>query len=831
MDSSYRLVVSTVVAGFRAARVKAPALLLAFLTLACGLAQEPKPVLGTIAGEIFNVGPDGQRAVVPGAQIKLSGPVERQTESDATGQYRFELVPPGRYTAEAATPGLAGKLSVDVAAGETAAAAIALELTAVTSSVTVAATDNGVPAVSDQSSQSTTINQSTVDAAPNRNEKVESLLPLVPGVVRGPDGRINMKGARSTQGGWLVNSANVTDPATGAEAMNLPIDVVSSVQVISNPYDPEYGKFTGAISSVETKTGSLDKYHLSVQNLFPRLRSRDGSIVGLESVTPRITFTGPLIRNRVALTQSFEYRYVRTPVESLPPMRRDMKLESVDSFTQADISLTETHSATVSFSAFPEKLGYLGLNTFTPQESTSNLHQRGYQAAAQDRYVFGASGLLTSQISLRQFDADILPNSTDPYRLLLETTQGGFFDRQNRRSKHFEWQETYQAGQRHFLGTHTLKTGFDFSHGSYDGRLAFSPVDIVGAAAYSLERIQFGAPARFSVDQTEFAWFAGDQWRPFERLSVDVGLRFDRDSVTDSTHAAPRGGVTLALTRDRKTLFKAGGGLFFDRVPLNVAAFPNFPGRTELTLGQQGETLGPTAYTNMIFGSLRNPRSAAWNIEVDRQVLEKLAVRVAYQRRATHDALVVNPIANSLTVSNAGRDTYREFQVTAAYQVRRHTVNASYVRSRAFGDLNDFNQFFGNAPTAVIEPNARGRLSFDAPNRFLLWGEFAAPMKFTIMPVLDLHTGFPYSIENQYREYVGPRNVERYARFASLDLQVTREIRIPRIGKKAKVGFSVFNILNHFDPRDVQNNLDSYRFGSFFNSPPRTFRGKFVIGF
>ena len=71
-----------------------------------------------------------------------------------------------------------------------------------------------------------------------------------------------MKGARSTQGGWLVNSANVTDPATGAEAMNLPIDVVSSVQVISNPYDPQYGRFTGAVSSVETKPGNLDQFHL-----------------------------------------------------------------------------------------------------------------------------------------------------------------------------------------------------------------------------------------------------------------------------------------------------------------------------------------------------------------------------------------------------------------------------------------------------------------------------------------------------------------------------------------------------------------------------------------
>ena len=93
-------------------------------------------------------------------------------------------------------------------------------------------------------------------------------------------------------------------------------------------------------------------------------------------------------------------------------------------------------------------------------------------------------------------------------------------------------------------------------------------------------------------------------------------------------------------------------------------------------------------------------------------------------------------------------------------------------------------------------------------------------MKFMLVPVLDLHTGFPYSAEDQFREYVGPRNVDRFPRFVSLDLQVLREISLPGHGKrrKAKVGFGVFNILNHFDPRDVQANLDSYRFGTFFNS-------------
>jgi hypothetical protein len=48
---------------------------------------------------------------------------------------------------------------------------------------------------------------------PTLNERFEDLLPLLPGMVRGPDGLINMKGARSSQNGSLVNSADVTDPA------------------------------------------------------------------------------------------------------------------------------------------------------------------------------------------------------------------------------------------------------------------------------------------------------------------------------------------------------------------------------------------------------------------------------------------------------------------------------------------------------------------------------------------------------------------------------------------------------------------------------------------
>src|SRR5262249_17475567 len=142
-------------------------------------------------------------------------------------------------------------------------------------------------------------------------------------------------------------------------------------------------------------------------------------------------------------------------------------------------------------------------------------------------------------------------------------------------------------------------------------------------------------------------------------------------------------------------------------------------------------------------------------------------------------------------------------------------LNASYVRSRAFGDLNDLNQFFGNLAQPVIQPDARGRLSFDAPNRFLLWGSIPAPWKFTVVPVYDVHTGFPYSNQDQFRAYVGPRNVDRFPTFSSFDIQITRRFSLSLFGKRipARVGAGAFNLFNHFDPRDVQNNLASARVG------------------
>ncbi|HEX7360201.1 MAG TPA: TonB-dependent receptor [Bryobacteraceae bacterium] len=807
--------------------------MIALLASHC-LSESSSKATGTIRGIVFTVEPDGIHSVLPYATVSLKGPVKSETQSDKQGAYVFESVQPGSYVVTATAPGLNATTTVRVEPRSALVIPLQLNVDMVTSTITVKASAD--PAPFETSAQSVTIHGSAVDNAPNKSERWEELLPLVPGVVRGPDGRLNLKGASSTQAGWLVNSSNATDPATGEEAMNLPIDVVSSVKVLSDPYDPQYGRFTGAISSVKTRTGNFDNWHFSIQDLAPRARKRGGHFVGIESFTPRATVTGPLIKDKVAVTQSFEYRFVRTPVESLPPLQRDRKLESFESFTQLDLNIGPKQTATASFALFPQKRDYLGLNTFTPQPSTPNLHTRGYQAALQHHYETDAGGLLTSRVSYERFNADVFPNSAEPYRLLVETTEGGFFNTQKRRTDTSEWQELYQLSPKQFWGSHELKLGLDYIHHAYDGRQQFSPVDIVGVAGFPLERIGFGAPTSFRIHQHSIAWFGGDTWVAGPRLTFDVGVRFNRDSLTTATNVAPRAGLTLALTRDRRTLLRAGAGLFYGRLPLNVPAFPFFPDRMVQLLGPSGRVTGSAPYVNAITASMRNPRSEVWNAEIDRQVLKNLLIRVAFQQRNTIDSLTVNPITSAgtrvLSLSTTGREFYRELQITGRYHVHRSTINASYIRSRAIGDLNDFDEFFGNDPQAVIQESQRGRLDFDSPNRFLAWGEIAAPWKLTLTPVVDVHAGFPYSVKNQLRDFVGPRNAMRFPRFISIDLEVLREIHLPVFKEhKAKVGFGVFNLFNHFNPRDVQSDLDSYRFGTFFNQVPRTFRGKFVLEF
>jgi len=223
---------------------------------------------------------------------------------------------------------------------------------------------------------------------------------------------------------------------------------------------------------------------------------------------------------------------------------------------------------------------------------------------------------------------------------------------------------------------------------------------------------------------------------------------------------------------------------------------------------------------------------------MDREWWKNLYVRVGYQERKARREFVLNPIESAtegsiLLLANSGSARYREFQVTARYKLHEHDeFNASYVRSSAEGDLNDFNSYFGNFDNPIIRPNERSRLPFDVPNRFIFWGDYHAKYGITLTPVLDIRNGFPFSIIDEERNFVGPRDrVGRFPTFASLDVQGMKSVRLPGRWKKyrAQLGLKIFNVTNHFNPRDFQNNLASADFGAFSNGVGRKFGTRIVF--
>jgi hypothetical protein len=224
-------------------------------------------------------------------------------------------------------------------------------------------------------------------------------------------------------------------------------------------------------------------------------------------------------------------------------------------------------------------------------------------------------------------------------------------------------------------------------------------------------------------------------------------------------------------------------------------------------------------------------------VALSRQIVLGLVVQVAYENRHTTRDFVVSPVAigssGVISLTNDGKQSYRELQFSAHYVLHKHVIDASYVHSKAYGNLNDFFQFFGNNPKPVIQADGQGPLSYDVPNRFLAWAEVRLPWRLTVLPVFDTHTGFPYSAQDGYRDYVGPRNTNRLSWFSSTDLQVLRPVSIPFHDHHihARAGLTVFNVFNHFNPRDVQTIADSPRYGQSFNNAWREYRGKFVFEF
>jgi hypothetical protein len=782
------------------------------------------PQLSSNGRVVVTISLEGVR--VPAVSVTLRD-VDRniqiaQTTSDVIGQVTFPDVPPSRYVVRATREGFADEESApfEVQGGATEQVLVEMRLTFLRQSIEVFVPANSPTESLQPVAVSDVLSGTKMDIPPLTGDDFQSLITVLPSIIRGPDGRLRIKGGPPTTGALQMSSASLNDPSSGDFDLELPSGSVESVEVLSNPFAAEYGRFSTSVTQVRTKRGT-NEWVFKLDNLMPGFGK---GFAFVNKIEPRLSISGPLKRDRLLLGQYIQYRYLRTSVASLPG-NPQLGLDSFDSFTRLDAVFSPRHAFTGGVVYFPRKFVHPTLSTFRPAETTPTFTQEGFSVGGVDRLILADNAVLESTVAGRLFEVDQKTRGTQPMIYAPQTQSGHFFSQQERNVLSLQFVEALSISKE-WAGQHVFKVGMDFQHSSFDGSSFSQQLDIVRLDGSLAERTTY-SPATTNPDVSgyELAVFVQDRWRVNDRLMFELGFRADRDDVVERVNYSPRAGLAVSILPEGRGILRGGIGKFAERTPLTVGAFTQYEVQTTSRFNANGATLaGPITLAHVIDGQLSTPESivqtAAWDQRFGRQFFFK----AAYLHRTGSHAYIIEPDLQRsvLALSSTGESRYWEIETTGRYLASEHRdFTVAYVHSHSVRDFNDFDQFYGNFRNPIIRLNEHGLSPTDVPNRIIVRGTLGLMAKWVLAPVYEWRTGFPWSAVNEFQDFVGPRNqAGRLPDVSTLDFTLARAMRFKKYQFTA--GIKVYNVFNAGSERDVQANIASPDYGTFYNPIQRS---------
>jgi len=311
------------------------ALLAALLVLCCATAfgQFEK---GTIAGTVT----DASGAVVVGAEVTATSvdtSAVRTATTGGQGDYVISALPPGSYDIAVAQKGFGTfKQRVSVSPGGRSSIDVKLEARAVGETIEVTA--QGAAQVDTQTSSiSQTVSQARVSQLPsltrdpydfvqtmgNVNQDSASGSGGSAQIVRGAGVSIN--GQRSASTDALLDGGENVDLYTTKVGQTVPLDAVSEFSVTSNNFSAEYGRASGGVINVVTKSGSNTLHGSAYEfNRLSALTSNDYDANAHR--TPKGKYTrnqfgfslgGPVMKNKLFFFTNLEWTRVRSNANTL----------------------------------------------------------------------------------------------------------------------------------------------------------------------------------------------------------------------------------------------------------------------------------------------------------------------------------------------------------------------------------------------------------------------------------------------------------------------------------------------------------------------------------
>jgi outer membrane receptor for ferrienterochelin and colicin len=531
-------------------------------------------VTATLTGRVFNEALDLPGVSVTAKSPRLQG--TRTTVTGTSGDYVFANMPPGEYTITFALSGFQTQtLPITLGASQQSRLDASLLVTGVTTTTTVTAQSDSI---SQSSTQATTYSGDLLGKLPTARTITSAVL-LAPGVNQnGPNG-VSISGAQSTENLYTVNGVVITDNVRSTPNTLFIEDAIQETTTTTSGVEAQYGRFTGGVINTITKSGG-NTFSGSLRSTFTNdswqstsgyrtatgVNPQEGIFVNKAIPTFEATLGGPIMKDKVWFFGSGRYFDTSDAVSSLTRFTNVGYTSGAKELRyEGKLTLTPFQSQTLTASYIAVKHDDVNYSfTSIPVSDLASIYNR---QLPQEQLALNYNGVVTNsffveaQYSRRKFTFE---NSggiyMDPVQgtVIRDLSRGvsynapifcGICGPEKRDNNDYLIRGTYFLSTPS-LGSHNIVGGYDNYGGQRLSNNYQSGSNFVlytfGASVVQGSNIYPVIPAGTELDwwpvlqqsqgsdlRTQSAYL-NDSWRLSNRLSFNIGVRYDKNDATDA---------------------------------------------------------------------------------------------------------------------------------------------------------------------------------------------------------------------------------------------------------------------------------------------------------
>ena len=867
----------------------------------------------TLTGRVVDV----NSAAIAGASVRANNLEMNQTTAattDQDGRFRFPSLRVGEYRFQVERAGFSSvERRITLSLGQTIDLPITLAVTGLAVNVDV---QSDTPVIENARSQvAESILPLDIESLPLNGRNYLDLALLVPGVSRTNTGSnqqfaetsavpgpgISVAGQRNLYNGFIVDGLSANDDAADLAGSFLSQEVIREFQVVTSGGIAEFSRASGGVVNIQTKSGDNNWSGL-LYGFFrnQRFDARNPLASKKDLLTQGqygASVQGPIKKDQSFLFANFEQtRKNNSVVITIPQPGASVinshlaavgfkgplietgiapgGFDTSNLFVRVDQRLSDSNQFAVHYSRYSvdarnaRNVG--GLNTVSRGSGIDNTDQTIYasdvetlshSAINEARFQYTRSRLLAPINDVTGPAVNI--SGVANFGTATSSPTARDIDL-------YELVDNLSVQK----GRHAPKGGVDLLYnrvniefpGAIQGVYAFSSLNNFLTGNYTNFQKAFGAVSQFQSNPN-LGLFVQDEWRPFNNLTINSGLRYDVQFLpepirTDRNNFAPRLGLAFS-PGDRKTVVRASYGIFYDRIPLRATSNAlQRDGSKYITAQFLPSQIGAPTFPNLldtapstlvikpnvtrIDPNIDPSYSEQASFQVERQVFRSASFSVGYiHLRGLHLILSRNvnvPTATATSgIPNLGRpnpdfgninryessgDSYYD-GLLASFNNRFSRwadFRVSYTFSKTIDDSGNF--FFSTPQDNFNLRDDRGLSDNDQRHRLTISGSLTGPGSnahglHSVLRDLQLSYIFSYASRLPFNVVTGAdrnldstnndrpigvgRNTGNGFDYSSFDLRLSRKLHLSdRIGVELLVeGFNIFNRSNLAIPNNT----------------------------